>query len=298
MINYSFIIPHKDVPKLLERCIHSIPLRADVEIIVVDDNSTDKSELCKLDCLKKQNVQLICLSESRGAGKARNEGLRIAKGKWLLFADADDFYTQEIDKVLEKYATDSFTDIVYLNAQNYFDNGSVSLLPFNKYIKRYLDGKIYSEEVLRYNVWTPWTRMVKKELVLNNNIRFEEIPVGNDKIFCLECSRLAKNISAEPEIVYNYYVPDKGSLTYTYCLKIENLLGKLELQIRTNQLYEKANYKFKSSLIHFYISSEEYAKTPEARRIYRTFFKDNSISYIKDIYYLIKQIFGKITGIL
>ena len=233
--------------------------------------------------INDKNIHFYRLEKSFGAGYARNIGIENAKGKWLLFADADDFYTENINYILDKYVSESTIDIVYLNAQKYFDNGKVAPLPFNKYIKRYLDRKIYSEMVLRYNVWTPWTRMVKRELVLKNNIRFEEIPVGNDKMFCLECSRFAQHIMAELEIVYNYYMPDRGSLTYTYCLKPENLIGKLELQKRTNILYDKVNYKFKSSLIYFYISSDSYAKTSEARKIYKNYFKNNSISYLKDM---------------
>ena len=60
------------------------------EIIVVDDNSDDVSKLYELDSLKRSDVQLHLISkaESKGAGRARNLGLSVAKGKWCIFADA------------------------------------------------------------------------------------------------------------------------------------------------------------------------------------------------------------------
>ena len=86
-INYSFIIPHKNSVKLLNRCLDSIPQREDIEIIVVDDNSDEKP-------IVKRTVEVVYLTykESNGAGKARNIGITKAKGRWLLFADCDDYY--------------------------------------------------------------------------------------------------------------------------------------------------------------------------------------------------------------
>ena len=118
-INYSIIIPHKNIPKLLDRCINSIPNRNDIEIIIVDDNSDDVTELYKLDSLKRSNVQLHLISktESKGAGRARNLGLSVAKGKWCIFADADDFFiTASLNKMMDTYINSS-TDIVYFNVE-------------------------------------------------------------------------------------------------------------------------------------------------------------------------------------
>ena len=83
-INYSFIIPHKNAPELLRRCIASIPQREDVQIIVVDDNSEKE----KKPVVERENVMIVEIDskDSKGAGHARNIGLSQAKGKWILFA--------------------------------------------------------------------------------------------------------------------------------------------------------------------------------------------------------------------
>lgn len=91
-INYSIIIPHKNSTVLLERCLKSIPCRKDVQVIVVDDNSENQEELNAVVGGFSQ-VELI-LTQGGGAGHARNEGLKYIRGKWVLFADADDFITR------------------------------------------------------------------------------------------------------------------------------------------------------------------------------------------------------------
>ena len=116
-ITYSFIIPHKNCPDLLQRCVDSIPERDDVEVIVVDDNSAERK---KPSLKERKNLQVILLDaeHSKGAGRARNVGLQHAEGKWLLFADADDYYNEnELKKILNKYLKDESTDLVYLNAE-------------------------------------------------------------------------------------------------------------------------------------------------------------------------------------
>ena len=86
MINYSIIIPHKNIPDLLQRCLNSIPRRTDIQIIVVDDNSDPKKvDFEHFPGVGEKCVEVYFTKEGKGAGYARNMGLKYAKGKWLLF---------------------------------------------------------------------------------------------------------------------------------------------------------------------------------------------------------------------
>lgn len=291
MIRFSFIIPHKNAPELLERCILSIPsYRNDVEIIVVDDYSDNRIIIQELDCLKSNNIHIVYLSESKGAGYARNEGIKIAKGKWLLFADADDFYTENLSGILQKYVDDDSTDIVYLNAQSVDENGKTSPLLIEKYIDNFLNNRIYSEKVLRYANWVPWTRMVKYEMVVKYGLKYEEIPVGNDAMFCLNCSKYAKTIKAESDVVYNYYKPSSGSCTFHY-YKISNLGSMIDLRFRVNSLYSEVNFIFKQNFIKGLLVNKN---DKEYVNVYRTALKRNGYSFIVDIYNTIIYYLGKI----
>ena len=239
-ITYSIIIPHKNCPDLLQRCINSIPRRNDVQIIVVDDNSDDN----KKPTLVRDDLEVILLDEkqSKGAGRARNIGLSKALGKWLLFSDADDYFSEDLPKLLDKYRADDITDIVYLNARTFNENGDIGVFKTDILIKKYLQEKKSSEMRLRYELWTPWSRMVKREIVEKNKILFDEVPATNDKMFCLQCSFFSKVIKAEETFVYNYYRPTKGSITDKQ--RDSKMLDELlDIRRRTIELYKKAGYK-------------------------------------------------------
>ena len=237
---YSFIIPHKNCPDLLQRCVDSIPEREDIQIIVVDDNSdTDKKP-----SIDRKGVEVVVLDaeHSKGAGRARNVGLEHAEGKWLLFADADDYYTDYLPILLDKYAEDETTDIVYLNASKFDENGNVTPFKTNKLITNYLNNVKGAEMDLRYDLWTPWSRMVKKDIVDFNHLKFDELPATNDKMFCLYCSYYSERISVESNTLYKYYRPTKGSITDKQ-RNSKMLDGLLDVRNRTIQLYKKAGYK-------------------------------------------------------
>lgn len=103
-INFSIIIPTKNIPDLLQRCLESIPQRSDIEIIVVDDNSDREIvDVKNYPGTNNQQVKIIFLPESKGAGYARNIGLTIAKGKWILFADSDDYFSEKFSDILDRY---------------------------------------------------------------------------------------------------------------------------------------------------------------------------------------------------
>lgn len=297
-MTYSIIIPHKNVPELLIRLLNTIPQREDTEVIIVDDNSSEKIvDFSVFPGINKKNTKCIFLKQDKGAGFARNKGIEVASGKWLLFADADDFYTENFNAMLDKYANDDVNDIVYINAQSFFEiNGKTEALYYTPYFSRYKERKTYSEKVLRYNIFTPWSRMVKKKLITQNNLLYEEIPVGNDKMFCLRCSKFANRIDIEENVIYNYFRPNKGSTTCSYSKSIDNLKSKLSLQLRANKLFDEVGYIFKYSFIYDYLRNSK--KNNNMTSIYRSFMKENQVSYVKDACYMILTIAGRLIKIL
>lgn len=182
-INYSFIIPHRNVPHLLQRCIDSIPKRDDIQIIIVDDNSDPK--IVNFECfpgLNEKCVEVYFTKEGKGAGYARNIGLTYAKGKWFLFPDADDHYTTDLMNVLDKYVNSNY-DIIYFACDHIIEktmehcDNIISIQ-----IKSYLEGHKDMINNIRYYLWAPWNKMIKKELICED-VEFEEIEKGNDALF-------------------------------------------------------------------------------------------------------------------
>lgn len=243
-MNYSVIIPHRDIPELLERCLASIPQREDLEIIIIDDNSNpNKVNFDYFPGLERADVTIVFTKEGRGAGFARNQGLLIAKGKWLIFADADDYFTDNLNQILDKYADNEDTDVVFFNAEKFDENDNKSSVNLQLYINNYFHGSKYSEQVLKYGCWAPWTRMIRREIPIKNDIRFEEVPVGNDMMFVLQSTTFAKNISVEKDIIYRYYRPSWGSLTDKQRTP-DKALMRFEARCTLNDFYRKIHYPF------------------------------------------------------
>ena len=211
MKNYSFIIPHHNTPDLLQRLIDSIPQREDIEIIIVDDNSdADKKPAVIRDDVK---ILYIDKEHTKGAGKARNVGLGHAKGKWLIFADADDFFSNKLPNILDSYINSPF-DLIYFKTKGV---DSETLQPtgrgdgYNELVSNYLDNLFLSENELRFFHFVPWGKLIRRSIVEENEIKFEEIRYSNDMMFACKSGYYAKRIAASP--LELYYITDRtGSL--------------------------------------------------------------------------------------
>ncbi len=247
-MTFSFIIPHRNTPELLRRCLASIPVRGDLEVIVADDGS-DLS-VRELEDLVKGHpcARLMAMGEHRGAGHARNAAIDEAKGEWLLFADADDYFTTTLCDVLDERATGTEADVVVLNALTVDEGGTTGETLVSRYVERLSHSKgrrrRLALEVLTFATWTPWSRMIRRKLVEANGIRFEEIPVGNDAMFVLRCSLLARGkTEVESRVCYHYYQPSAGSQTWREYTD-ETIVARLALRLRINALYREAGFPF------------------------------------------------------
>lgn len=205
MINISIIIPTKNSPLLLERCLKSIPIRRDIEVIVVDDNSdSSKVDFKNYPGLNRPYTQVYLTKEGKGAGYARNVGMSHAIGKWLLFADSDDFYNQGAFEELSKYI-DSSVDVIYFNVNSIDTNTfkpSNRDKNFQKYIDLYLVGKDKNGDNIKFRKWEPWNKMIRRDFVKFHNITFDEIPRCNDMTFSLLVGLYAKQIEVIDTKIY------------------------------------------------------------------------------------------------
>lgn len=197
MINFTIVIPHKNIPELLVRCLNSIPIRDDVQVIVVDDNSDDTDTYFeKFPELLRPNVELYLTKEGKGAGYARNIGLEHSKGEWLLFADSDDMFTEYFDEILDEILKDKDSDILYFDVES---RDSVTMqrtdesLWFSNQIKNIAECGV--TDSTKYSLLTPWAKAVRRSMIELNGIRFEEVPCSNDTAFSAKTAFYAKNVS-------------------------------------------------------------------------------------------------------
>ena len=200
-INYSFIIPHHNTPDLLSRLIDSIPQRDDIEIIVIDDNS----DVDKKAHVIRPDVKTLFLDrdQTKGAGKARNIGIDESTGKWLLFADSDDFYKEGFISVLDEYKEKDI-DFLFFSIESV---DSKTLLPVTRshYYKNLIhqyDGSKESSDILLFFSYTPWMRMFNAAYIKKYGIRYEETIRANDIFFSLQASYFAKQWEVDQRSIY------------------------------------------------------------------------------------------------
>src|SRR5690554_2931847 len=124
----SIIVPHKNSSKLIKKLLSSIPDDDGIQVIVVDDKSTDKEKENLRNILDERNIQIISNDLSlSNAGVARNIGINHAIGEWVLFADADDYFTEGSVQKLLNHLSFSKAQVVLFNSLSCLphDNGRV-----------------------------------------------------------------------------------------------------------------------------------------------------------------------------
>lgn len=240
---YSIIIPHYNIPTLLKRCLSTIPHREDLQIIVVDDKSTDEN-LEKLKVLEKEYryVEFVYSKTNGGGGKARNTGLQYAKGEYVFFADGDDFFNYCIIKILDEYQYED-ADMVFFNAthidtETYLPTLRVTTL--QSALRQY--EKSNNLDVFRYVFGEPWCKMIRRQIIVDNDIKFDEIPIHNDTRFSYLVGYYARQVKFDNRALY-CLADRKGS--------VSKGLSDEKVEIRT-QVFARKNRFLMDHNIHFF----------------------------------------------
>lgn len=240
-MNYSVIIPFRGNITLLRKALSSIPDRDDIQIIVVDNNPA----AADITCFPHPNYSTLLVLRSdpeKGAGHARNIGLDAATGIFILFLDADDYFTEGAFEHFDKYR-DANNDITYFKAT------SVKLssgLPSNRHkniceqIDTYL--KSGNEDWVRFRIETPFCKLFLRSFLESGGLRFEEVKCSNDTMFSITTGYYAKKIGVSSSFVYVITEGEIGS-SLTKDLSRENLFIRYEVLIRCNDFLKNVGKK-------------------------------------------------------
>lgn len=240
--NFSIIIPHFNIPKLLERCIRSIPERDDIQVIVVDDCSPKTDELrFVFEKLKNKGIEVYSTSRGGSAGRARNVGLEHAEGKWLIFADADDFFAQDFNELCNRYV-DAKEDILFFRS-NSVESDDITKVSdrINESDKYYTPNDCDNQLYFRINAHAPWGKMIRRSLVVNYNIRFDETRYANDAMFSVQTGCLAGEIKIVDRLFYTL-TSRADSLCADFFNKPGEALIRVKVALRTKKFIEEHGY--------------------------------------------------------
>lgn len=250
MINYSIIIPTKNIPHLLRRCLDSIPRRDDIQIIVVDDNSSsDVVDFENYPGLNDPHVEVCFTTEGKGAGYARNVGLQYVKGKYVLYADSDDYFSPDLLEMLDKYLLSDY-DVVYFKLRSVYSDTlvpSYRAIGFNTCVDLFSAQKINALE-LGISYCVPYGKLIATRVIKDHHLSYSETKASNDVYFAARLALAAKNVVVDPSVLYVVTLRN-NSLTTTPSLSM--LYDRLNERLRRNELLiETGNKQYIGSVAY------------------------------------------------
>lgn len=236
----SIIVPIYNVEKYVKKCIESIINQTykNIEIILINDGSKDTSlSICKDYKNKDKRIKLIN-QENGGVSKARNKGLNIAKGEYIVFIDSDDYITKNYIEKLLNAAIETGADVVESNYIRIEDSGKIiekSNIK-NYYSKNnYEINKGFLENIFFKNML--WNKIFKKSVI--KNLKFKDYKTSEDFEFLVNVY-LNTNIKVNIEDYLYYYVNRNGSIcNQTFS---EKTLDVIYAREEVFKLYKNLNY--------------------------------------------------------
>lgn len=218
-IKVSIIIPVYNTEQYLRQCLDSVVSQTlkDIEIIIVNDGSTDNSLNILQEYQKKYSHIKVVNQTNKGYSEVRNVGLKIANGDYIGFVDSDDFIEKNMFEKLIKKALETNADIVSCNYYMFYKKGREEiLLPSNnlpqiKILEKSLCCFLGAEELLLDEAFI-WNRIYKRDFLVNNDIEFDtDIYFWEDTMFHRKALFCSKTVVYIPDILYFYRKNRKGA---------------------------------------------------------------------------------------
>lgn len=216
----SVIVPVYNAEEHLQQCMDSILAQtlSDIEVICVDDGSTDGSAEMLDDYARRDSRVVVLRQENSYAGVARNNGMARAQGKYLVFWDADDFFKPEALEKMYDQCEGYQAELCVCGASRYYTTLDKEVA-VSGYIKEgYLpeampfSRKTNEEYILNFGNAVVWNKMFLRDFVERERLAFQPVRNGNDTFFvgCALC--LAESIVVVPECLVCYRTMQQSGL--------------------------------------------------------------------------------------
>ncbi len=262
MAKVSLIVPIYNSSKYLNKCIDSLLNQTlkDIEIILINDGSTDTSEKI----IKSYNDKRIkyISKKNEGIGKTRNRGIKEATGEFIAFVDSDDYLNEHFCEYMYKKAHNDNCELVICNF--FEDRGNLYGIKF----KDFEDTSLKENPDLLNNInLGPCNKLYFLDMLKKNNIYFEENLKYEDAPFVVKTIKTAKKIGKINDYL-TYYVIHENSETTTRDNRIFDILEICKIII--NELNDKTYKKQLTSLIAMilldYCAQQRYIKDRKKRK--------------------------------
>lgn len=206
----SIIVPVYNKEKYIERCLESIMKQTykEIELIIIDDGSSDNSSvIIEKTCKLYSNIKTKVYSqENKGRSEARNKGIGMSSGSYIVMVDADDTINPYmIEKLHNNIITNNSDcsvcgmEIVGDKTRKVCMNDNVNIETDLAFIKKFIATNGAKLGTSSCN------KMYKSSIIKGNNIRYPKYDVGEDYFFCIEYALCSRKWSCVNEALYTYY---------------------------------------------------------------------------------------------
>lgn len=241
---YSIIVPVYNCQDYISRCIESVLNQntKDIELILINDGSTDNTKSIINEYKKESELIKVINKKNAGVSAARNDGLKEATGKYILFLDADDYldenYIKEINEILKQHKETELINFGFFSDVEDMEFNNLSRDEINYKEKFYKDKKAMKKDFVElwdntmlYNIWN---KVYVKKIIDENNIKFPKANWGEDVEFNRLYLNVINNMYNSNKCFYHYVREREGAATKNY--------KKNLFQIRKNEFKEFNDY--------------------------------------------------------
>lgn len=312
-IKVSVIIPVYNAEKYLRQCLDSIvgQTLTQIEILCIDDGSTDGSAKLLEEYRKRDQRVRVITQKNAGAGAARNRGLNEARGEYLSFLDADDFFEADMLRVAYEKAKAAKAQIVVFGSDQY-RNDSQSFQSADWTIRKYalppyrpMNHRTFTENVFKVFVGWAWDKLFEREFVQNCRLRFQEQRTSNDLLFVFSAVVLAERIEVEERILAHQRRDNPDSLSNTREKSWDcfyHALLALRENLKSYGLYRELEQDFINYALHFSLWNLETLKGEKRKCLYqkikKEWFRELKLTEHSESYFYDKKEYRKYTQIM
>ena len=243
----SVIVPVYNTEKYINRCIDSIIKQTynNIEIILVDDGSTDESlKICR-EYANKDNRIKVLHQENSGVSSARNQGINIMKGEYFICIDSDDWIEpnmiENLHNDIKKYNADISICNFYINTEsgeqnikNELKKEELILTDIKEMYENLFNEKMFGGYL--------WNKLIKTSIVKNDKEKIlfnEKIAIEEDVLFLIDVLKKCNKICySSSEVLYHYFQRNSSAVRFNYKLKDLTKIEVLEEKLKIKEEYD------------------------------------------------------------
>lgn len=213
MVKVSIIVPVYNVKNYLDRCLNSLIHQTlkEIEILVVNDGSTDGSEKI-IESYQKKDKRIISLKKKNGGlSDARNYALPHVKGEYVGFVDSDDYIEEEMYELLYKKAKEEKADLVECDFSWDYESGKVIVDQSNIVDNPFVDIRVVA-----------WNKLYRMDIIKKHHLEFPKGLRYEDISFCYQYLPYVKKLSSVDKVMY-HYIQRGDSIANTQNPKVREL---------------------------------------------------------------------------